>query len=61
MVEGLGRAIKAEVVQGNCKQNSLHGEENLSMHQQFVDNTMLMATPTLKETLIINQVLHYFS
>jgi hypothetical protein len=61
MAKGLGRDIKAEVVQGNWKGLSLHGEETPAMHQQFLDDTMLMATPTLKEALIIKQVLHDFS
>jgi hypothetical protein len=61
MAEGLGRDIKEEVVQGNWKGLSLHGEETPAMHQQFVDDTMLMATPTIKESLTIKQVLHDFS
>jgi hypothetical protein len=61
MEEGLGRDIKEEVVLGNWKGLSLHGEESPAMHQQFVDDTMLMDTPTLKESLTIKQVLHDFS
>jgi hypothetical protein len=36
-------------------------EEKPTMHQQFVDDTMLMATPTVKEALKIKQVLQDFS
>jgi hypothetical protein len=61
MEEGLGRDIKEEVALGNWKGISLHGEESPASHQQFVDDTMLMASPTLKESLTIKQVLHDFS
>jgi hypothetical protein len=61
MAEGWGRTIKAEVVLRNWKGISLHGEESPATHQQIVDDTMLMATPNLKEALTIKQVLHDFS
>jgi hypothetical protein len=61
MAEGWGRTIKAEVALGNWKGLSLHGEKSPATHQQFVDDTMLMATPTLKESLTIMQVFHDFS
>jgi hypothetical protein len=61
MVEGLGRDIKQEVVQWNWNGLSLHGKETPATHQQFVDEIFLMATPIVKESLTINQVLHNFS
>jgi hypothetical protein len=36
-------------------------KESPASHQQFVDENMLMASPTLKESLTIKQVLHDFS
>jgi hypothetical protein len=56
----LERAIKGKVELVNSKGISLHGEETLASHQQFVDDNMLMASPNLKEALTINQVLHDF-
>jgi len=56
----LGRAIKEEVKIGIWKGISLHGEESLASHQKFVDKNMLMASPTMKESLTIKQVLNNF-
>jgi hypothetical protein len=60
MEEGLGRDIKEEVELGNYKGISFHKEKSPATHQQFVDNTMLMSSLTLKEALTIKKVLHDF-
>ena len=61
MAEGLGRSLaKAK------KQNQLKGikpahQGPTVMHQQFVDDTMLMGAPTVQEARTIRKVLKTFS
>jgi hypothetical protein len=51
MEEGSGNSIQATTTQSKWKGINLHGDEKPATHQQFVDETMLMATPMIKEDL----------
>jgi hypothetical protein len=46
MVEGIGRYIKAEILEGSLKGLPLHNIDLAPSHSQFVDDTLLMNTPT---------------
>eukprot|EP00253_Pinus_taeda_P004682 PITA_04682 len=61
MMEGLGRAIRAAKEEGRIQGLRLtHGVDTVT-HQQFVDDTMLHGTPTVKEAKAFKQILSEFS
>jgi len=49
MAEGLGRYLKAAVSDGSLSGIPLHGLLPAPSHSQFVDDTLLMITPTVKD------------
>jgi hypothetical protein len=46
MAEGLGHYITASIEEGSLQGLPLHGLQPVASHSQFVDDTMLMNTPT---------------
>eukprot|EP00253_Pinus_taeda_P018273 PITA_18273 len=61
MMEGLGRSIKHAKEVGNIKGLQLSETGQALTHQQFVDETMLQAIPTVKEALAYKQILRDFA
>jgi hypothetical protein len=61
MVEGLGCYLKASVVEGTLKGLSLHNIQPTPSHIQFVDETLLLKTPTSQEATMLNCILTDFS
>jgi len=61
MMEGLGRAIKAAKEEGRILGLRLTQGGDTVTHQQFVDDTMLQGTPTVKEAKAFKQILNEFA
>ena len=61
MMEGLGRAIKATKEEGRIQGLRLTQDGDTVTHQQFVDDTMLQGTPTVKEAKAFKQILSEFA
>jgi len=61
MVEGLGRAIKYAKAAGKVRGIQLSNNGQALTHQQFVDDTMLQGTPTVKEALAYQKILKDFA
>jgi hypothetical protein len=61
MVEGLGRYIKTSIQNGSLQGLPLHGLELVASHSQFVDDTLLMNTPTVQEAIKLSSILSDFS
>jgi hypothetical protein len=61
MAEGLGRYIKTSIENGSLQGLPLHGLQPTASHSQFVDDTMLMNTPTVQEANKLNSILSDFS
>ena len=61
MAEGLGRYIKAAVLEGSLKGIPLHNLHLTPSHSQFVDDTLLMNTPTVREATKLTSILSDFS
>eukprot|EP00253_Pinus_taeda_P032768 PITA_32768 len=61
MMEGLGNAIKDAIVEGKIQGLKLIMNGDALTHQQFVDDTMLHGTPTIKEALASKQILKDFA
>ena len=61
MAEGLGGSLTKARRQNQLKGIKPAHQGPIVMHQQFVDDTMLMGTPTMQEARTINQVLKTFS
>jgi hypothetical protein len=61
MVEGLGRYIKASIENGSLQGLPLHGLQTVASHSQFVDDTMLLNTPTGHEANKLSSILNDFS
>jgi hypothetical protein len=61
MAEGLGRYLKAAVLEGSLTGLSLHNLHPAPSHSQFVDDTLLMNTPTVREATKLNSILSDFS
>eukprot|EP00253_Pinus_taeda_P027138 PITA_27138 len=61
MMEGLGNAIKAAKVEGKIQGLKLTMNGDALTHQQFVDDTMLQGTSTVKEALAFKQILKDFA
>lgn len=49
MMEGLGQAIKSAKAEGKIQGLKLTMNGNALNHQQFMDDTMLQGTPTVRE------------
>jgi hypothetical protein len=60
MAEGLGRYIKASVEEGSLKGLPLHNLQPAPSHSQFVDDTLLMNTPTAQEANKLKTILTDF-
>jgi hypothetical protein len=61
MVEGLGCYIKASIQNGSLQGLPLHGLQPTASHSQFVDDTLLMNTPTMQEAIKLSSILSDFS
>jgi exonuclease III len=61
MAEGLGRSISAAISEGTLKGLPLHNLQPALSHSQFVDDTLLLNSPTAKEALSINSILSDFT
>eukprot|EP00253_Pinus_taeda_P002127 PITA_02127 len=61
MMEGLGKATKSTKAEGKIQDLKLTPDGDALTHQQFVDDTMLQGTPTVKEALIFKQILNDFA
>jgi hypothetical protein len=61
MAEGLGRYIKASIENGSLQGLPLHGLQPTASHSQFVDDTMLLNTPTAQEENKLSSILNDFS
>ena len=61
MMEGLGRAIKAAKEEGRIQGPRLTQGGDMVTHQQFVNDTMLQGTPTVKEAKAFKQILSEFA
>jgi hypothetical protein len=61
MAEGLGRYIKAAVTEGSLKGLPLHNIQPAPSHSQFVDDTLLLNSPTVQEANKLNSILSDFT
>jgi hypothetical protein len=61
MAEGLGRYIKSAVLEGSLKGLPLHNIKPAPSHSQFVDDTLLMNSPTAREANKLNSILSDFT
>eukprot|EP00253_Pinus_taeda_P004744 PITA_04744 len=61
MMEGLGRAIKSTKEEGKIQGLKLFGNRQDLTHQQFVDDTMLLGIPIVKEAQAYKQILQDFA
>jgi hypothetical protein len=61
MVEGLGCYIKASVEDGSLKGLPLHNLQPAPSHSQFVDDTLLLNTPTAQEANKLKIILTDFA
>eukprot|EP00253_Pinus_taeda_P008423 PITA_08423 len=61
MMEGLGKAIKTAKADGRIHGLKLTPNGDALTHQQFVDDTMLQGTPTIKEAKAFKQILNEFT
>jgi hypothetical protein len=61
LAEGLGRYIKASVIEGSLKGLPLHNLQPAPSHSQFVDDTLLMNSPTAQEAQKLNSILADFT
>jgi hypothetical protein len=57
----LSHYIKASIVDGSLQGLPLHGIHPVASHSQFVDDTMMMGSPTTKEALKISSILRDFN
>eukprot|EP00253_Pinus_taeda_P015299 PITA_15299 len=60
-VEGLGKYLKQERVDGNIKGLRLWGNDLPITHQQFVDDIMLFGEPTVREVRNLKKALDLFA
>jgi hypothetical protein len=61
MAEGLGRSIQAAIAENRLKGLPLHGIHPPISHSQFVDDSLLMGTPTVREANAILDILQTFA
>lgn len=59
--EGLGRLIKQKIQTGRLRGLNLHRGSDTQSHQQFVDDTMLMAHPAVQEARELKNTLTLFA
>lgn len=60
MAEGLSRSIQAASSNGSISGIQLYPSTPPSTHQQFVDDALLMGSPTVKEALAFQNILDEF-
>jgi hypothetical protein len=60
MEEGLGRYLKASIVEGSLKGIPIHNIHTAPSHNQFVDDTLLMNTLISQEAIKINSIITDF-
>lgn len=60
LAEGLGRALKEKIQEGKISGLKPHEAMQAQTHQQFVDDTMLMAMASVREAKAIKQTLDAF-
>jgi hypothetical protein len=60
LAEGLGRYIKASVLEGSLKGLPLHNLQPAPSHSQFIDDTLLLNSPTAQEAQKLNSILADF-
>jgi hypothetical protein len=60
MAEGLGRSISTTITDGSLKGLPLHNLHPALFHSQFVDDTLLLNSPSAKEALSLNTILSDF-
>jgi hypothetical protein len=60
LAEGLGRYIKASVLEGSLKGLPLHNLQPAPSHSQFVDDTLLLNSPMAQEAQKLNSILADF-
>jgi len=61
MAEGLGRYIKSANQDDSLKGLPLHNVRPAPSHSQFVDDTLLMNSPTAQESQKLNSILSDFT
>eukprot|EP00253_Pinus_taeda_P016686 PITA_16686 len=61
MMEGLGRVIKMENVEGRIQGIKLTMDGEANTHQQFVNDTMLQGIPKVREARAIKSILNEFA
>jgi exonuclease III len=61
MAEGLGRYLKDAVLDGSLSGLPIHDLHPAPSHSQFVDDTLLMITPTVRDANKLNSILSDFS
>lgn len=61
MMEGLGKEITTAKEEGRIQGLRLTRNGDTLTHQQFVDDTKLQGTPTIKEAKAFKQILHEFA
>jgi exonuclease III len=61
MAEGLGRSIQAAIEGNRLKGLPLHGISPPISHSQFVDDSLLMGTPTVREANTLLDILQAFA
>eukprot|EP00253_Pinus_taeda_P021341 PITA_21341 len=61
LMEGLSKLIAKRKAEGQIKGLQPIRSCPATMHQQFVDDTMLHGTPTVKEAIAYRDILHLFS
>jgi hypothetical protein len=61
MVEGLGWYLFGSISNGTLQGIPIHGFEPTASQSQFVDDTILLNTPTYKEATKIQTLFSYFS
>jgi hypothetical protein len=60
MAEGLGRYLKASILEGSLKGLPLHNIQPAPSHSQFFDDTLLLNTLTTREAIKLNSILTDF-
>lgn len=61
MMVGLGRAIRVSKGEGRIQGLKLTQGGDMVTHHQFLDDTMLQGTPTVKEAKAFKQILYEFA
>lgn len=61
MAEGLGRSLSQAIQKNQLKGIKAAHQGPTVTHQQFVDDTMLMGSPTVKEARTFSKVLRTFT